>query len=132
MSEQKTENYTREDRDLLITVKTKLDILLESFTKMENNTLKRVESLEFTRAEVADVNILKEDREARWAKANRRLDVLENWKSFILGLFFLSGVMAALIVYIYNIRHDDIGKDVTDVKIMLEKHISDQIKVTTN
>ena len=124
------ESFTRQDRDTIIRLDTKFDILISDVKDLKNNLVSRVNSLEETRANKQDLDLIKQkasDLELRKVNhtdivaLDERIETLENWKSWIIGggsiLVVVGGIIIGLITYIYF-------SDLNTIKKDLDKHIS--------
>ena len=82
MTESLEEKFTRNDRDKIIILDTKVDAILKKLDGLENNFIRRVES------------------------AEKRLDKLESWRwkmvGIVAGSSCLVGIGLGLLVYIYR------------------------------
>jgi hypothetical protein len=119
------ESFTRQDRDTIIRLDTKFDILIGDVRELKDNVVGRVGKLELDRANKTDLEaIRKQAEQLALSKANHtdivaldcRIEALENWRSWTIGVGVCIGVVAALIVYIYF-------SDINTIKTSLEKHI---------
>jgi len=131
------ERYTRGDREMLIEVKAGLKYLIQTVDELKSNLAARVAKLETDKASEAEIRTIYETRGKRWENTDRRLDTLEkekidntcydrlksrvekleNWRWWVIGIFSAIGVIISLVVYIYL-------KDINDLKSALEKHLN--------
>ena len=129
------ERYTRGDREMLIEVKAGLKYLIQTVDELKSNLAARVAKLETDKASELEIKSIYETRGKRWENTDRRLDTLEkektdttcydrlksrvekleNWRWWILGIFSAIGIIISLVVYIYL-------RDINDLKNSLEKH----------
>lgn len=106
MAENLVEQFTRQDRDLIIKLDAKVDNLIETVRDIKDNTVSRVTRLETEKANQKD-----------FAELFYSVDSLEKWQSWSKGLFVAAGLVAALISYIYL-------SDISKIKTDIETHIS--------
>ena len=120
------ESFTRQDRDTIIRLDTKFDILIGDVKDLKNNLVSRVVSLEETRSTKQDVELIRQkssDLELRKANhqdivaLNTRVESLENYRSWFVGVGVMIGVVITLVVYIYF-------NDINTIKKDLDKHIT--------
>ena len=123
MTDSLEERFTRQDRDRLIVLDSKVDSLIKTVDEIRDNTTSRLEALEANAADKKDVNIIYETRNPAWRDFNMRLDRLENWRSYILGILSVIGVVAAILTYIYFQQYDTLKVNITSIQTLLEHHI---------
>jgi uncharacterized protein YdcH (DUF465 family) len=136
MPESMEEKFTRMDRDTIIRLDTKFDSLTDKFDKfnddikdLKDNVVNRVCSLEETRANKQDLDLIKQkaaDLELR--KVNHtdivaldtRIESLEgyrnSWKTATAILILVAGVFISLVCYVYF-------NDINTIKTELQHHI---------
>ncbi len=115
------EAFTRQDRDTIIRLDTKFDILIGDVKDLKDNLINRVGSLETTRADKSDLETVKQRltstaNHADIVALDARIEVLENYRSWVMGGMALIGVVIALVVYIYF-------SDINTIKNELQHHI---------
>ena len=143
MPDSREEKYTRADRDLLIKVDTKLDAVIETVNDLKNNTVARIEALEKTKASENEIHEIVITRSAKWDEFTKRIECLERvkidntqyvelekrvatveyWRSWILGIFSIIGVVIALVIYIYMTDVKNHREDLNELKSLLQQHI---------
>ena len=143
MGDLREEKYTRADRDLLIKVDTKLDAVIETVNDLKNNTVARIEALEKTKASENEIHEIVITRSAKWDEFTKRIECLERvkidntqyvdlekrvatveyWRSWILGIFSIIGVVIALVIYIYMTDVKNHQEDLDELKSLLQQHI---------
>ena len=83
---------TSEDHDLLIRIATQVEQVIKDVGDLKTNTVKRIDDLELN-------SISKVEHE----KVTTRLDKLENWKNWILGVgVIVSSLATFLAVALFN------------------------------
>ena len=125
------ESFTRQDRDTIIRLDTKFDILISDVKDLKNNLVRRVNSLEETRANKQDLDLIKQKAsELELRKVNHtdivalevRIESLEGYKNWIIGVgagvMILGGIVIGLVTYIYF-------NDLNTIKTELQNHINE-------
>jgi hypothetical protein len=79
------------DHDLLIRVDEKLDGLSSEVKGLKDNLVKRVEFLERSKFDEAKHDVFCRDTGDKFKEVDKRLDVLENWRSGIIAVSTLMG-----------------------------------------
>jgi len=141
MPDNREEKYTRADRDLLIKVDTKLDAVINNVKELKDNLVHKVSCLENDKVDKKDLDKVLKEREEKWTridnhleilakdKANReeiptltgRVNALENWRWWILGMFSVMGVVIALTTYIYM-------NDMDRMQVNIDRCLEDMIE----
>jgi len=101
-----------EDHDLLIRIATQVEQVIRDVAEIKTNTVGRIDKIEVdyvTKAEHEKVTI--------------RLDKMENWKNWVLGLGASIAVITALIIYIWTTQMTRIEKSINQVSTQLTEHI---------
>lgn len=96
MAENLVEQFTRQDRDLIIKLDAKVDNLIDTVRDIKDNTVSRVSRLETEKANQKD-----------FTELFNRVDLLENWQAWSKGIFAVMTVVVSLVVYIYL---NDLGR----------------------
>ena len=124
------EKFTRQDRDTIIRLDTKFDRLSQDIKELKDSVVDRVTKLESESANKADLAAIKQKADDLvLRKANHedivcldvRVSSLEKYRSWLVGVGVGFGVIIGLVVYIYF-------SNLNEIKINLEKHISQTIK----
>jgi len=124
------EKFTRQDRDTIIRLDTKFDRLSQDIKELKDSVVDRVSKLESDSANKADLAAIKQKADDLvLRKANHedivcldvRVSALEKYRSWLVGVGFGFGIIIGLVVYIYF-------SNLNEIKINLEKHISQTIK----
>ena len=92
------EKFTRIDRDKIIVLDTKVDAILKKLDGLENNFIRRLESVEI------------------------RVDRLENWRWWILGATGMISIVAGLLVYIYRTDQQLIQGQVKQLQVSTDNN----------
>jgi hypothetical protein len=108
------EKYTREDRTMLIEVRTKLNTLIDDVKELKNNLANRVTNLENCKVNDGDLKEVYSTRKPQWTEFDNRLRALEKWRGWILGCFATIGIVVTLVVFIYM-------RDITRLETQVEK-----------
>ena len=116
------EKFTRADRDLLIKVDTKLNIVCDSLNELKNNYAERLMRLESNKANENEVQAIYNTRTPQWDNFNARIVNLEKWRAGIIATFGLVGIVISLVIYIYYSEEKFVKESLQELKVDIKTH----------
>ncbi len=121
------EKFTRADRDMLVVTNATVLDIKEDIKDLKENITGRLDKLEVGKAEEAEISDIYKTRIPKWNDFELRIKRLENWRSGIITMFSLVGVIIGLVTYIYLTEQKVIKENLTEIKLNLNKY-TEQIK----
>ena len=75
-----------QDHDLLIEIKTKVDRVIADVANLSSNLVSKVEALEVSKADKKEFERCNEECMVQMTKLHERVEKLENWRWYIVGI----------------------------------------------
>lgn len=112
------------DHDLIQRMDEKLDALARDFRDLKDGTSDRIKKLEETKCSESEMKEIYSTRTPQWKDFSTRIEALENWKGWIIGVFSIIGIVIGLVVYIYLHDLNNQTDEIKDIKLLLNQHIT--------